>query len=156
MHNAKSYPNWPLPPHSPAPPSPALAVLPSLCAGGEAHIGTTRKFSPPYGRLLSSSCGGLEPFRPKSDFAGRTNGRTTGLREILDHTCTVQLGVSSYTRNFRFMAIHLLIRFSFYVQNWKAQTYYWNIVKTDHLASFKPIVNRFGKSIRDFWLIWCF
>ena len=38
---------------------------------------------PPYGGLLSSSCGELQPspaskqpFRPKGDFAGRTNGRT--------------------------------------------------------------------------------
>ena len=28
--------------------------------------------------LLSSSCGGLGPFGPKIDFAGRTDGRTNG------------------------------------------------------------------------------
>ena len=42
---------------------------------------------PPYGELLSSSCGELqplaaskEPFGPKADFARRTNGRTNGQR----------------------------------------------------------------------------
>ena len=43
------------------------------------------KVQPPYGRLLSSSCVGLQPlaategpFGPKGDFGGRT----TGLREL--------------------------------------------------------------------------
>ena len=36
--------------------------------------------SAPYGGLLSSYCGGLGPFGPKSDFAARTNRRTDGQR----------------------------------------------------------------------------
>ena len=51
---------------------------------------TFLKFDQRVGRetsgLLSSSYGGLGPFAPKGDFAGRTNGRTdertTGLREL--------------------------------------------------------------------------
>ena len=37
----------------------------------------TRNYQPPHGGLLSSSCGG-----PKVDFAGRSEERTTGLREL--------------------------------------------------------------------------
>ena len=36
------------------------------------------KVQPPYGGLLSSYCGGLGPFGPKGDFAGRKNGQTDG------------------------------------------------------------------------------
>ena len=41
-----------------------------------------QKVQPPYGGLLSSSCRGQWPFGPKGDFAGRTDKRTTGLREL--------------------------------------------------------------------------
>ena len=34
------------------------------------------------GGVLSSSCGGLEPFGPKGDFARQTDERTTGLRDL--------------------------------------------------------------------------
>ena len=43
-----------------------------------------QKVQPPYGGLLSSSCGGLKgPSGQKVNLAdGRTDGRTTGLREL--------------------------------------------------------------------------
>ena len=41
-------------------------------------VSGTRKFIPPTGGLLSSSCRVLGPFGPKDDFAGRTEGRTDG------------------------------------------------------------------------------
>ena len=46
------------------------------------QLWSTRKFSPPMGGPLSSSCGGLRPFGPKSDIARRTNRQTTDLREL--------------------------------------------------------------------------
>ena len=47
----------------------------------ERKYNATRKFSPPQG-LLSSSCGGLELFGLKGDFAGRTDKRTdNGFKE---------------------------------------------------------------------------
>ena len=58
------------------------------------------EIQPPYGRLHSSSCGGLQPLvategplGPNDDYAGRADGRTdgraTGLRELknLYSTC---------------------------------------------------------------------
>ena len=55
-------------------------------------IFNTRKFRPPYGGLLSSSCGGLEPFGPagptvtlsdgRTESVQQTDGRKTGLREL--------------------------------------------------------------------------
>ena len=46
-----------------------------------AELYMTLECSAPYEGLLSSSCGGLGPFGPKVDFAGRTDEQTNGQRE---------------------------------------------------------------------------
>ena len=40
------------------------------------------EMQPPYCGGLQPSVATEEPFGPKCDFAGRTDGRTTGLREL--------------------------------------------------------------------------
>ena len=55
----------------------------SPAPGLEAEDIEDLKVQPPSGGLLSSSCGGLKgPSGPKGESGGRTEGRTTGLREL--------------------------------------------------------------------------
>ena len=64
--------------------------------------------------LLSSSCGQLQPsaakvgpFGPKGNFAGRTDGRTTGLRELDTASGTVK----KHERSLKFLKNDMKYKF---------------------------------------------